>query len=100
MAIDVSVQRNSGPVYYTVAPLLLPSGNLIKCHEEVLYICSLLSHQNVLTFSPLTGDAQKRSRCVQIFLQTTLFLFLEKNLKASRPSEQPPVREKNVITFR
>ena len=25
---------------------------------------------------------------------------LEKNLNASRPSEQPPVREKNAITFR
>ena len=34
------------------------------------------------------------------FLQTTLFSFLEKNLNASRPSELPPVREKNVITFR
>ena len=31
---------------------------------------------------------------------STFFLFLEKNLNASRPSEQPPVREKNVITFR
>ena len=34
------------------------------------------------------------------FLQTRLFLFLEKNLNASRPSERLPVREKNVITFR
>ena len=41
----------------------------------------------------------RRSRCVLIFLNT-LFLFLEKNLNASRPSELPPVREKNVITFR
>ena len=41
----------------------------------------------------------RRSRCVQISLQTTLFLFLEKTLNASRTSEQPSVREKNVITF-
>ena len=41
----------------------------------------------------------RRSRCVQIFLETTLFLFSEKNLNASRLSEQPLVREKNIKTF-
>ena len=34
------------------------------------------------------------------FSSSTLFLFLKKNLNASRPFKQPPVREKNVITFR
>ena len=48
---------------------------------------------------PLDWGMLRRFACVQIFLQTTLFLFSEKNLNASRPSEQPPVREKNVITF-
>ena len=44
-----SPRRTGGPqapasgalVYYTVDPLLLPSGNPFKCHEEALYICSL-----------------------------------------------------------
>ena len=40
MAINVSVQYNGGLLsdiyYYTVDPMLLPSGNPFKCHEEVL----------------------------------------------------------------
>ena len=80
MAIDASVQQNG-----------------------MKRFCIFAAYDPTKTFRhfpPLTGDAQKRSRCVQIFLQTTLSLFLEKNLNASRPSEQPPVREKSVITFR
>ena len=34
------------------------------------------------------------------FSSNYIVLFLEKNLNASRPSEQPPVREKNVTMFR
>ena len=40
MVIDVSVQYNGGFLpeirNYTVDPMLLPSGNPFKCHEEVL----------------------------------------------------------------
>ena len=40
MATNVSVQCNGGFLpdirVYTVDPILLPSGNPIKCHEEVL----------------------------------------------------------------
>ena len=34
--------------------MLLPSGNPFKCHEEVLFLQSIIP-LNVLTFSPLTG---------------------------------------------
>ena len=41
MAINVSVQYNgvgfSPPRQYTADPMLLPSGNLFKCLEEVFY---------------------------------------------------------------
>ena len=33
--MQVSVQRASPPQYYTVDPILLPSGNPFKCHEDV-----------------------------------------------------------------
>ena len=37
MAINVSVQYYGG-ISYTVDPMLLPSGNPFKCHEEILYL--------------------------------------------------------------
>ena len=39
MVINVSVQYKGGllpDIYYTVNPMLLSSGNPMKCHEEVL----------------------------------------------------------------
>ena len=38
MAIDVSIQYNGGLLPDTVDPMLSPSGNPFKCHEEVLYL--------------------------------------------------------------
>ena len=42
MAINVSVQYNGGflPDIYTVDPMLLPSGNQIKCQKKVLSLQS------------------------------------------------------------
>ena len=44
MAINVSVQYNVGLLpdirAYTVNPMLQPSGNPFKCHEEVSYLQS------------------------------------------------------------
>ena len=42
MAINVNVQYNGGflPDITTVDPMLSASGNLFKCHEEVLYLQS------------------------------------------------------------
>ena len=42
MAINVNVQYNGGflpdIILWTVDPMLSASGNLFKCHEEVLYL--------------------------------------------------------------
>ena len=61
MAINVSVQYDGGflPRHYTVDPMLLPSGNPFKCHEEVLYFQLLIPPKRFDIFSPRLGDAQK-----------------------------------------
>ena len=47
MAINVSVQYNGGFLpdipYYTVDPMLLPLGDPIKCHEEVLSLQPMIA---------------------------------------------------------
>ena len=70
MAMNVSVQYNErwvSPRYYTVDPMLLPSGNPIKCHEEVLSLQPMIPPKRFDIFPPDWGML-RRSRCVQIFL--------------------------------
>ena len=57
MAINVNVQYNGGlpPRHYTVDPMLFPSGNPSKCHEEVLYLQPLIPPKRFDIFSSLTG---------------------------------------------
>ena len=54
MAINVSVQHNGGllPGHYTVDPMLLPSVNPFKCHEEVLYLQSMIPPKRFDVFLP------------------------------------------------
>ena len=58
MAINnLSAQYNGGfllDMILFVDPMLLPSGNPIKCHEEVLSSQPIItkSYLNILTFSP------------------------------------------------
>ena len=55
MAINVSVQYNGGllpDMYYTVDPMLLPSRNPFKCHEEVLYLQPMIPPKRFDIFSP------------------------------------------------
>ena len=67
MAINVSVQYDGGFLpdiilltqCYTVDPMLLPSGNPFKGHEEVLYFQLLILPKRFDIFSPRLGDAQK-----------------------------------------
>ena len=66
MAINVNVQYNGGllpDIILFVDPMLSASGNLFKCHEEVLYLQPLIP-PNVLTFFP----QKVYSRCGLIFL--------------------------------
>ena len=57
MAINVSVQYNGGflPDMTLVDPMLLPTGNPIKCHEEVLS----LQPKRFDIFPSCLGDARK-----------------------------------------
>ena len=63
MAINVSVQYNerwASPRHYTVdPPMLSPSGNPFKCHEEVLYLQPLIPPKRFDNFSPLTGGCSE-----------------------------------------
>ena len=53
MAINVS------PRHYTVDPMLSASGNLFKCHEEVLYLQPLIPPKRFDIFSPMTGGCSE-----------------------------------------
>ena len=55
MASNVSVQYNGGflpDITLSVDPILLPSGNPFKCHEEVLYFQLLIPPKRFDIFSP------------------------------------------------
>ena len=54
MAINVSVQYNGGllPDIILVDPMLFPSGNPFKCHEEVLYLQPLIPPKRFDIFPP------------------------------------------------
>ena len=69
MAINVSVHYNGGllpDIHYTVDPMLLPSRNPFKCHEEVLSLQPMIPPKRFDTFPPDRGML-RRSRCVLIF---------------------------------
>ena len=54
MAINVSVQYNGGflsDIPYTVDPMLLPLGDPIKCHEEVLSLQPMIAPKRFDMFS-------------------------------------------------
>ena len=63
MAINTTsvcaVQRWASPRHYTVDPMLFPSGNPFKCHEEVLYLQPLIQPKRFDIFSPLTGGCSE-----------------------------------------
>ena len=60
MAINISVQYNGGsPRHYTVDPMLFPSGNPFKCHEEVLYLQPLIPTKRFDIFPALVGGCSE-----------------------------------------
>ena len=50
--------------------MLLPSGNPIKYHEEVLLLQPMILPKCFDIFSPPDWGMLRRSRCVQVFLFT------------------------------
>ena len=61
MAIDVSVQYNGGllPDIILLAQCYYHRGTRLNAMKTFFCIRSLLSHLNVLTFSPLTGGCSE-----------------------------------------
>ena len=57
MAINVNVQYNGGflPDIILLTRCYSASGNLFKCHEEVLYLQPLIPPKRFDIFSPITG---------------------------------------------
>ena len=45
--------------YVTVDPMLSASGNLFKCHEEVLNLQPLIPPKRFDMFSPITGGCSE-----------------------------------------
>ena len=69
MAINARYSRTVGfcpTLDYTVDPMLLPSGNPFKCHEEVLSLQPMIPPEGFDIFPPYWGML-RRSRCVQTF---------------------------------
>ena len=67
--INVSVQYNGGllaDIILAVDPMLLPSGNPFKCHEDVLSLQPMIPSKRFDIF-PLLCRMLRMSRCVQIF---------------------------------
>ena len=54
-------------ILYYIVPMLPPSGNPFKCHEEVLYLQPMVPPKRFDIFPPDWGML-RRSRRVQIFL--------------------------------
>ena len=74
MAIKVSAKYTGGllpDIIYTVDPMLVPSRNPFECHAK-RFCLSLQSMVPPKRFDIFSSDwgMLKRSRCVQIFLQT------------------------------
>ena len=61
MTINVSVYsiKVGFSRHYTAGPMLFPSGNPFKCHEEVLYLQPLIPRKRFDIFSPLTGGCSE-----------------------------------------
>ena len=53
---------------YTVDPMLSASGNLFKCHEEVLYLQPLIPPKRFDIFSPITGGCSEGLGVPLIFI--------------------------------
>ena len=70
---NVSAQYISGllpDIIPSVDPMLLPSGNPFKCHEEVLSLQPMIPLKlNVLTFPPLIGECSEGLDAFSIFFK-------------------------------
>ena len=71
MAINVSVQSNGGllpDIILMIDPMLLPSGNPFKCHEEVLSLQPMIPPKGFDIF-PLTGGCSESLDAFRFFFE-------------------------------
>ena len=71
MAINVSVQSNGGllpDIILMIDPMLLPSGNPFKCHEEVLSLQPMIPPKGFDIF-PLTGGCSESLDAFSFFFE-------------------------------
>ena len=88
--IDVSAQHNGGflPGIILLTHCYYHRETCLNAMKSFFVYLQPIIPPKRFDIFPADCGMLRRSRCVQIFLQTTLFLFLEKNMKVSRPSEQ------------
>ena len=70
MAINVNVQYNGGllpDIILSVDPMLSASGNMFKCHEEILYLQPLTPPKRFEFFSPITGGCSEGLGVLRFF---------------------------------
>ena len=78
MAINVvSVLQYNGGFLPGIIPMLLPSGNPFKCHEEVSYLPPM--RLNVLTFPPLTGGCSEGLNAFKIVFKAALYTIVPRS---------------------
>ena len=56
-ANNTKPKKNHSPTF--VDPILFASGNLFKCHEEVLYLQPLIPPERFDIFSPINGGCSE-----------------------------------------
>ena len=55
--------------HYTVDPMLSASGNLFKCHEEILYLQLLIPPKRFDIFFPITGGCSEGLDVLRFFFK-------------------------------
>ena len=80
-----SVRNNNSPRYYAVDPMLRPSGNPFKCHEEVLHLQPMIPPKRFDLFSPLTGGCSEGLDAFRFFFKQRVVPYVSHNLRREAP---------------
>ena len=86
MAINkCTVYRWASPRHYSVDPMLLPSGNPFRCHEDFFLSLQPMIPPKRSDIFPPDWEMLRRSKRVLLFLETTRSLVFEE--KSERVSQ-------------
>ena len=87
--------------YYTVDPMLSPSGNSFKCHEEVLNLQPMIPPKRVHVFSLLAGGCSEGLDAFRFFKHHPEGKNVHKILgKTASPNKQKEKNKKNTCGYR